>query len=891
MPLPPGARLGPYEIIGALGAGGMGEVYSATDTRLDRAVAIKVLPEALKTDADRRQRFDREARTIAALNHPHICTLHDVGHEAGTDFLVLEHLVGESLQERLSKGPLPLDQSLAVAVQMADALDKAHRQGILHRDLKPGNIFLTRSGAKLLDFGLAKVANPGAADAQTPTRTVDALTGQGTILGTFQYMSPEQLEGREADARTDIWAFGCVVYEMVTGRRTFNATSQAGLIHDIIGTEPPALADVQPVTPRALDHVVKRCLAKHPDDRWQTMRDVHLELRWIAEQRSRGADPVVPAAPDRGWRRVAVAAVAALLFGAAMTAGLLWRGVEAPAAVTRLHLSRAPSVVWINPQLPQLGISRDGRTVAFAGRLPDQTDSQIFVRRLDAADVTALPGTERGFDPAFSPDGEWIVYRTLTEIFKVPVKGGRPVSLVRLKTVFVNQGLSWSDAGWIHYAENVGQDGSGGLFRVRAAGGAPEQLLTKPGGSIGWPQVIEGGRFVVFGFAPAGIPSWDDAQIMLLDTATGDTRALIDATGASARVSASGHLVFVQEGRVMAAPLDRTRMMVTGPAVEILDGLQYAPSSGTTQWAIADNGTLVYQGGFAPGTTLTWADSNGAVKAFPTEQVYYDPRVSPDGMAVAVEVLGGTDDIWVLDLRRGSQIRLSQGVIEDETPAWSPDGRWVAWSTNRDDSRAILRRRADGSGAEETLWTGPEHAHVSVYAPDGRSLLFEKQGAATNTDLWLLPLDGTGTQRALLASRYNEWNARLSPDGRWLAYSSDETGVSQVYVQPFPALDRRFQISTAEGNEALWSRDGRRLFYRGAGAVWSVAVAPGPPFAPGIPERLFEDNYGNKAFTHTGYDVGPDGRFLVLGRPFEQHEALTVVLNWFKELTTRVPVR
>jgi len=847
--LSPGTRLGPYEVTAPIGEGGMGEVYKATDTRLGRTVAIKVLPDHFAADEAFKARFEREARTLSSLNHPHICTIHDIGSQAGTDFLVMEYLEGETLAERLARGPLPLAQALTYAIEIADGLDKAHRQGIVHRDLKPGNIMLTKTGAKLLDFGLAKlspVARPGSVMVSAAQTVASPLTGTGTIVGTFQYMAPEQLEGQEADSRSDLFAFGAVLYEMVTGQKAFEGNSQASLIHAIMGVEPRPISASQPVAPRSLDHLVARCLAKAPDDRWQTARDVHQELQWVLDQPS--TDPATVSASvavsNRKWRAALPLAAAAVVVGASVTAFVLRFGTEAsaPPVVTRLQAARTPAAESLsNPQLPQIAISHDGRTIAFVGRLPNQ-NAGIFVRPLSAENATLIAENESAaFGPVFSPDGTWIAYS--------------------------------------------------GLFRIRASGGQPERLTTTTETIVGWPQVLGDGRFVTF-IENGRDTTASTARIKVLDTQTRETRVLMDVGGASPMATASGHLLFVRDGSLFAVPFDQSRLTVSGTPREVLGGVQYEPASGTSQYAVADNGTLIYQGGAAPGTTLMWADARGALRAFPEERVYYDPRLSPDGRAVAAEVLGDGDDIWVLDLTRGTQTKLSLGNNEDETPAWSPDGRWVAWSTNRGAQRVILRKRADGSGQEEVLWSGPEHAHVTSFTPRGDSLLFEKQTVERNTDIWLLPLDGSGKERVVLGSAFNEVGARLSPDRRWLAYLSDETGIPQVYVQPFPALDARFLISKSGGAEPVWSRDGRRLFYRADGAMWGVSIAPGDTFKAGVPERLFEGRgYRNKAVTHTGYDVGPDGRFLVIGDNSPQAEVLTVIQGWFEELKRLVPVK
>jgi hypothetical protein len=900
MALTPGTRLGPYAVTTPLGAGGMGEVYKATDTRLGRTVAIKVLPEHVAADPGLKARFEREARTLSSLNHPHICTIYDVGSQDGIDFLVMEHLEGETLAARLLKGPMPLDQALGHAVEIADALDKAHRQGIVHRDLKPGNIMLTKTGAKLLDFGLAKLrptGPPGSVAVSAAPTVASPLTGAGSIVGTFQYMAPEQLEGQEADTRSDIFAFGAVLYEMVTGRKAFEGKSQASLIHAILGMEPGPVSSSQSVAPRALDHLVGRCLAKVPDDRWQTARDVHQELRWVLEQPSvepaTGSMPT--AAPAPSWHRLAAVAAGALVVGVVVMAVAVRFGSAAPSprSIARLQLLLAPDAELIgNPNLPQIAVSSDG-SIAVAGREPGTQNGGIFLRPLDGALRLVVPGSpvDTMFGPAFSPDGVWLAYRTLGELFKVPASGGRPTPLARLQSVFIGQGLSWSADDWIYYTGNVGQAG-GGLFRVRAEGGDPEELVTVEGATLGWPHAVGDGRFVIFGQLTSGTGAvgWDGARLLVLDTETRETRTLLDGAGGGATVTSSGHLLFVRGGTIFAAPFDADRLEVTGPAREVLGGVAYEPSSGTTQYAVGGDGTLVYQPDAVPGTSLRWADPRGALQAFSEEHVYYDPRLSPDERLVAVEVLGDGDDIWVLDLTRGTKIKLSLGESEDETPAWSPDGRWVTWSTNRGADRVIVRKRADGSGAEEVLWSGPEHAHVTAYAPDGRSLFFEKQTLDMNTDIWLLPLDGSGAERMVLGSAFNEIGARLSPDGRWLAYVSDETGTAQIYVQPFPSLDARFTISSTGGTEPVWSRDGRQLFYRNGTDLWAVSIGAGDVFEVGIPARMIDARAPGKGATHTGYDVTRDGRFLIIGDELLASDALTVILNWTEELKRLVPV-
>lgn len=681
---------------------------------------------------------------------------------------------------------------------------------------------------------------------------------------------------------------------MVTGQRAFTGSSQASLIAAIMGAEPRSVSATVPVAPRALDHLVARCLAKAPDDRWQTARDVHQELQWVLELPS--MDPATTssssiAGSGRSWRAMLPAAAGALAMGVAVTALVLRPESEAsaPRDVTRLEVS-TPARPLV-PGLPQLAIAQDGRTIAIGGAIPNGA-SGIFVRPLSAESATHIAGTESGsgsFAPAFSPDGTWVAFRTFQELLKVPVGGGRPTSLVRFGGQVTIERLAWSNDGWIYYTDSSGQTASS-LFRIRAEGGQPEVVTTTTGSIVQSPLAVGDGRFVIF-VDNVRNRTAGNSPISVLDTQTRQTRVLLETGGASLAVTATGHLLFVRDGSLFAVPFDLNRQGVSGAPREVLAGIQYDPSNGVAQYAVSSNGTLVYRSGAAPGTTLMWADARGALRAFPEERIYYDPRLSPDGRFVAAEVLGDSDDIWVLDLTRGTQTKLSLGSEEDETPAWSPDGRWVAWSTNRDAKRVIVRKRADGSGQEEVLWSGPEHAHVTGFAPGGQSLLFEKQTVERNTDIWLLPLDGSGKERLILGTAFNEVGARLSPDGRWLAYMSDETGIPQIYVQPFPALDARFLISKSGGQEPVWSRDGRRLLYRADGVMWSVSIAPGEAFKPGIAERVFDGRYENKAVTHTGYDVAPDGRFLVIGNSSSQAEALMVILNWTEELKRLVPTK
>ena len=588
MALTPGTRLGPYEIVSALGAGGMGEVYKARDTRLDRTVAIKVLPEHVAADPELKQRFEREAKTISSLNHPHICTLHDVGSQDGVDFLVMEHLDGETLAQRLSKGALPLDQALQTAIQIADALDKAHRQGITHRDLKPGNIMLTRTGAKLLDFGLAKWRPAGAAGAvslsEAPTVS-SPLTGAGSILGTFQYMAPEQIEGQEADARTDIFAFGAVVYEMVTGKKAFEGKSQASLIAAILERDPPGIASLESMTPAALDYAVSICLSKDPDDRWQTARDLLRELKRIDSGTAAAAEASVTtrsATAPPGWRR-ALPWVAGVVVAVFVTGLVVW-GVMRPGPQT---VVRSPILLPAGETFAGIrqliAISLDGRQVAYTG------SEGLALRSLDALQATLIPDTEGAQNPFFSPDGQWVGFWVANQLEKVSVSGGASVTLGGVNTAQTG-GASWGADDLILYGQ-----GSEGIWQVLGAGGTLEQVIAVEDGDTAYsPQLLPGGEWVLFTFRPSGVAAWDQAQIVAQSLDTGERTVLING-GRDARYVSTGHLVYALGDALLAVPFDVGARRVTGGAVPLVEGVNTFTgnlAAAVGNFGVAGNGSL-----------------------------------------------------------------------------------------------------------------------------------------------------------------------------------------------------------------------------------------------------------------------------------------------------------
>jgi predicted Ser/Thr protein kinase len=648
MALTSGTRLGPHEILSAIGAGGMGEVYRARDTRLNRIVAIKVLPTHLADRAELRERFEREARTIASLNHPHICTLFDIGDQDGIDYLVMEYLEGETLAQRLQKGSLPLEQVLQYAIEIADALDKAHRKGVTHRDLKPGNIMLTKTGTKLLDFGLAKlkqeVAPANVQLSELPTEN-DPLTAKGAIVGTLQYMAPEQLEGKEVDTRTDIFAFGAVVYEMATGKRAFEGKSQASLIAAILEREPPAMSSLQPMTPPALDRVVKKCLAKDPDDRWHAAKDLYDEFKWIAERGSQVT--LAPTAAVKGIRalsrRALFVGIGIFLLGLVIASLATWNlKPTPPQAVTRTVINLPPGQQLAGLENgPAVALSPDGTHLAYAAT--QGATQQLYMRAMDSLEAKPIPGTAGASSPFFSPDGQWLGFFAGQELKKVSVSGGAALTL---GDAAQPHGASWDSDGMIAFAPSVGS----ALQQVLEAGGTPQPLtrIEKGEASQRWPEFLPAGKGVLFTVAPNNI-TWTNAQVAVQSVGTGERRNLIQGA-TQPRYASSGHLVYAQGGSLMAVPFDPRRLAITGAAVPIVEGVLQSPSSGAAQYSLSATGSLVYVAGGvqADQRRLVWVSRNGAEQpvAAPA-RAYAFPRLSPDGRRVGVGITDPEAQLWL----------------------------------------------------------------------------------------------------------------------------------------------------------------------------------------------------------------------------------------------------
>jgi serine/threonine protein kinase len=879
MALLSGKHLGPYEILSPLGAGGMGEVYKARDTRLNRLVAIKVLPAPVSDRPEVKQRFEREAQAIAALNHPNICVLHDIGHQDGVDYLVMEHLEGETLADRLNRGPLALEQALRVGIEIGDALDKAHRSGVLHRDVKPGNIMLTRSGAKLLDFGLAKLKSAGQAAlplSELPT----ALTAEGSLLGTLQYMAPEQLDGAEADARTDVFAFGAVLYEMATGRKAFSGKSQASLIASILSSEPAPVSSVQPLTPPALEHVVTRCLAKAPDARWTAMNDVVFQLKWIAERGPKaGVSEAVSSGPGRkrlSW----AAASAALLALATLAVGLSYfRGSEREAQVIRFSVLPPPGTTFVSAGseaiLPVPALSPDGSNLAFVAFGTDGRQ-MLWLRPLGSLDARFLPGTEGASFPFWSPDSRFVGFFGQGSLKKIDVTGGLPQTL---SDAPAGQGGTWNRDGLIVFAPT----GAGPLYRVPASGGTPAQateLDKSHPGSHRWPHFLPDGRHFLYLARSAERQN----RVFLGSIDSRESREVV-ASDSNAVYVPSGQLLFVREGTLMIQPFHVERLETTGQPAPVLEQVQYEFVSALAAFSVSQNDVLAYRTTSAlTDFELAWFDRSGKRLSRVGEPgAYTVPQLSPDGRKLAVAV---SADIWVADLARGSFSRLTFGSRRC-CPVWSPKGDRIVFRVERGAAADLYQKLASGAGQEELLWKDDRENIATDWARDGRYIVFQATDPQTKHDLWALPTSGERKPIPLFHTEFNEAQGRVSPNGQWIAYTSDESGKPEVYVRSFPTASGKWPVSTAGGADPRWRADGKELYFISADRkLMAVSVEQRPGFEAGIPVPLFDVRVSGLTDVRSHYAASADGQRFLINTSIEDRTAspTAVVVNWSRLL-------
>jgi Tol biopolymer transport system component/predicted Ser/Thr protein kinase len=863
----------------------MGEVYKARDIRLDRTVAVKVLPAHLSASPEVRQRFEREAKTISQLSHPHICALYDIGNQDGVEYLVMEYLEGETLAERLAKGSVPFDQVLRCGIEIADALEKAHRQGIVHRDLKPGNVMLTRSGVKLLDFGLAKAmvpAGPPSALTSLPTMAAGrSLTQEGTILGTFQYMAPEQLEGKEADARTDIFALGALLYEMATGNKAFSGTSQASLVSSIMTAQPPPVSSLQPMSPPALDRVVQTCLAKNPEERWQTAHDVMLQLKWVSEGGSLAGVPAPVSARRKTRERLGWILAAAFLAGGLALAGVHFRE-PAPESRPARFLLPAPAqmTIGLGPAAPNAALSPDGRYIALCLSSADRKRN-LWIRPLDSVVPHMLAGTEDAGLPFWSPDGRFVGFFGVDKVKIVSIGGGSPQVL---GDFVMASGATWNRDGVILF----GGTRRRGLGRVSSSGGAVTEL-TVPDRKReevfhSFPQFLPDGRHFLYfifcskrgatGVYAGSLDSQESKQILKTD---------------SRAIYASGFLLFLRQGTLMAQQFDANRLRLLGEPVRIADEVAYNPSNSRNTVTASDNGILAYRPGAGTGvpvSELAWFDRDGKRVGTAAGRGYYlRPRLSPDKRSIAVErvdIREDLRDVWVIDQERSTISRLTFGSANQTHAVWSSDGARIVFTSERDGVYGLYEKLSSGAGSEQLLLRTEDPKYASDWSADGRFLLYGENGAKTGWDIWVLPLAGDRKPAPLLRTEFNETDPFLSPDGKWLAYVSDESGKREVYVQAFPLTGAKWQISTDGGNFPRWRGDGKELFYLAPDQkLMSVEIQAGSTLRAGKPVALFEAHYFNIPISP--YTPSRDGRRFLFNTPLEEDSSaipLTVILNW-----------
>ena len=879
-----GQRLGPYEILSAIGAGGMGEVYRAKDTRLDRIVAVKILPDHLSDRAELRERFEREARTIASLNHSHICILYDIGQQDGTDYLVMEYLEGETLAQRLQKGRLPLEQVLQYAIEIADTLDKAHRKGITHRDLKPGNIMLTKSGAKLLDFGLAKLRQDTASGSplsQLPTAN-EGITAQGTILGTLQYMAPEQVEGKtnEIDARTDIFAFGAIVYEMATGKKAFDGKSQASLIAKILESDPPPMTSLESMTPPVLDRLVKHCLAKEPDDRWQSAHDIRFELELLGDSdvASASSVPTRLVLQRRNW--LGWVAAAGLLFAVIVLLALVTirPAVLPESQVSRFSILPPENTTFIGGYAaPFLALSPDGRRLAFVPT-PIGGRTLLWVRNFDSITAQPLAGTDGATFPFWSPDGRVIAFFADGKLKTTGSSGGAPHIICDAPD---SRGGAWSREGVILFTPQL----DGPLYRVPAGGGQPVPITTldasRQESSHRLPSFFPDGRHFLF-FAQSAKRENNVVYIGSLDTK--QTRRL-NIVGSKA-IYAAGFVLFSRDLSLMAQPFDVSRLELYGEPVSLGDQVAFRSAvAGDSPFSVADSGALAYWSGGQSSTRLTWFNRRGeSLGTVGPPGDHYSLALSPNETEVAVEMVDPatqTGSIWVTNVSSGVKSRFTVDPSWSWGPLWSPDGEHLAFASIRAGPSNLYQKAATGIGTEDLLLKSPDWLGVTDWSSDGRVIIFQNM---TTFKLGALPLTGKGAPR-LLQSEFVEADGHLSPDGRWLAYTSNEAGSWDVYVRPFPSLDRKWRISPDGGSRPRWRRDGRELYYVGPDQkLMAVTVKGDGSFEAGAPTALFQlrtipvpPNQGRQQYAVTA----KGDRFLVntVVEPTTP-TPVTVVLNW-----------
>ncbi len=878
-----GQTISHYKILEKIGEGGMGVVYKAEDAKLKRTVALKFLPKELTRDKEAKQRFIQEAQAAAALDHPHICTVHEINEAEGQTFIAMAYIKGKSLKDKIAKGPLEIEEAVNIVTQVADGLKEAHERGIVHRDIKPANIMLTEKGqAKIMDFGIAKLE--WGAD----------LTKTATIMGTVAYMSPEQTSGKTVDHRTDIWSLGCILYEMLTGECPFRSSHDQAVIYSILNDEPEPLTTLRPSLPLGLEWIVNKALAKSPDERYQHVDEIPVDLKTMMAKPiplskvSAVTTERIDAPLPRKWKRTIPWLLCVFL---TIIAGLtLWspwrRSLEKSPSPTRFTVNlplTAP--LWLTQvvQQPSVTISPDGSKVVFVAT--KEGIKHLNLRDLNQFDANPLPGTDDARSPFFSPDGEWVAFLTGSTMKKVSLSSGAVVTICDVLPDVSTAGC-WDSDDNIYFSEAPG----GGLSKVSASGGTPVQI-TKPDhkreeAGHWYPEVLPGGAALLFVIRKG---SWSDTRIAALSLKTGEWHTLVEG-GTRPHYLSTGHLVYAQSGMLLAAPFDLDQLKITNPPVRVLEGV--ITRSGA-EFSLSRDGSLAFIPGTSgwPKSTLYWVDRQGNTQPLPLEPLTYSvPRLSPDGRIFAIDIISqekGNRDIWVCDLTRYSRTRLTYNPITDTQSVWSPDGKYLAFAAGSKilDAPELVWKPADGSGETERLCEMDNAQFPSGFSPDGRNLLFTDEHPETKLDIWTLTMDGDELKpRPVVKTPFNETAAVFSPDGRWVAYQADESGRFEIYVRPFDGTGSKYQISTEGGTEPVWAPDGRELFFRNGDKMMVVNINLHPEFNVSKPNLLFKGWYSTNRIA-ANYDISPDGqKFLMIRGEQTAVTEIKVILNWAEEL-------
>jgi len=882
MELAAGTKLGPYEVVGPIGAGGMGEVYRARDTRLERCVAVKILPAHFSCNTELKSRFEREARTLSSVSHPHICHLYDVGSQNGVEYLVMELLEGETLAARLKRGSLPVSEVLKIGVEVAAALASAHRLGLVHRDLKPGNIMLTKTGAKLMDFGLAKPAalnGEGSGGLQVSGETLTSMqrspgtpiTIAGSIVGTIQYMSPEQLEGKEADARSDIFALGAVLYEMATGKRAFDGKTQLSVVSAILHQEPEAVNTVQPTSPAALNYIICTCLRKDPDDRFQTAHDVRLQLDWLTQQVASVVTARKKVSLSRIWS-IAAGLLAVGLLAVLALAKFTWRPGDPFPTVLRLTVALPSKQELTADRTMSLAISPDGKRLAYVAT--ESGLSHLYTRRLDQFDAVLIPDSEGTLFPFFSPSGEWVAFFSQGKLKKAPADGGLPVVITEMPSLF---GGTWTPQDLI-----VVSVPNMGLAKVPASGGTLQRIAVATKDMV-YPEglVWLSGQWVAFTDFLS-----NRRALIAVNVGSGEVRPLLE--NATSPSFSGGHLLYYQGSSIWAVPFDANKVQITGSAFQLDSGVD--EQNYVAQVTASRDNVVVYAPGFPSNIArnLFLVDRKGQEKELDLPpKDYIDPAFSADGKRIAV-VIRSVQELEIIDRDSGAVTNLATG-FSNFAPVWVPDGKSLLLdisrtylSSNPGGERGIYRLSVDGASQPQLLRITPQISHVTSVSRDYAAVMVNDP--TTNTDIWLLSLRQPYEMRPFKQTAAVERQGSLSPDGHWIAYASNESGRSEVYVEPVPGPGGRRQVSTEGGDQPRWVRNGREIVYRNGTKMMSVPVQLQPTLQAGKAVELFDRKFDQGAAV-AGYDVAPDGQTFVMTRPeHENPTQIRVVMNWLASL-------